>query len=122
MTLLEEVPTETRPRARIPVLETGAADAARAASRGRKSNCAARQRSPHCREHRAHSASLSRRGRQTIHRRGEPAGRRGGFVISLDARLIGVCGVDPREGGLRSATGSARPIGARATPPRPCAR
>ena len=45
-------------RAQYPRPRDRAAYSARAASRGRKSDCVAPQRSPHRREYRAHSASL----------------------------------------------------------------
>ena len=44
------------------------------------------------------------------------------FMIFSGAKLIGGCGIDPREDAPRSATGSASPIGVTATPRRPCAR
>ena len=76
MTLSEEVCRADPARTQYSRPRDQTADAARAASRGRKSDCAARQRPPHRREYGAHSASLSARGRRAIHRDRQPARRR----------------------------------------------
>jgi RimJ/RimL family protein N-acetyltransferase len=99
MTLLEEVPTQTLRENSIPVLETGRlvlraprradvkAMTVLANDRRIAENTA---RIPHPYREEDAKQFLGAVNRQD----GEAV-----FVISLDAKLIGVCGVEPREGG-----------------------
>ena len=99
MTLLEEVPTQTLREHSIPVLETGRL-VLRAPRRGDVKAMALLANDRRIAENTAriphpYRDADAKQFIGAVNRQdGEAA-----FVISLDAKLIGVCGVEPREGG-----------------------
>ena len=99
MTLSEDVFVTQTPRgAQYSRPRDRAADAARAASRGRESDCGSRQRPPHRGEYRAHSASLWRRRRRAVSSRASTsATAKLASSFRIGGTLIGACGIDPRE-------------------------
>ena len=96
--MLQDIPTPTLREASPCVLETERLTLAQADARGRKSDCAARQRSPHRRKYPPPAASLSAGPRRRIRsRHGRGRARETVFLIENNFAPIGMVGIDWRE-------------------------